>query len=124
MAFATYREDSIKNAGISSRNIFQIMVPCHQIQQWRTFLSSSANKANLIWFLVVEWKTRRREIRSNYVTSEKICLHISKDPLAEVAGLQLNSEEADTRIILHAAHAAADGYRAFVVTPDGMGDSS
>ncbi len=60
---------------------------------------------------------------SNYVTSEEICLHISKDQLAEVAGLQSNLEEADTRIILHAAHAAADGYRAFVVTWDGMGDS-
>ena len=46
------------------------------------------------------------------------------DQLAEVAGLQSNLEEADTRIILHAAHAAADGYRAVVVTWDGMGDSS
>ena len=105
-------------------SIFQIMVPCHRIQQWRKFLSSSANKANLIRFLVVEWKTCRRETRSNYVTSEKICLHVSKDQLAEVGGLQSNLEEADTRIILHAAHAAADGYRAFVVTWDGMGDSS
>ena len=41
---------------------------------------------------------------SNDVTSEEICLHISKDQLAEVAGLQSNLEEADTRIILHAAH--------------------
>ena len=30
----------------------------------------------------------------------------------------LNQEEADTRIILHAAHAAEEGYRAVVVTPD------
>ena len=58
---------------------------------------------------------------SNYITSEEICLHISKDQLAEVAGLQSNLEEADTKIILHADHAAADGYRAFVVTCDGMG---
>ena len=55
VAFATYREDSIKNADISNRNIFQNMVPCHRIQQWRNCLSSSANKANLIRFLVVEW---------------------------------------------------------------------
>ena len=59
---------------------------------------------------------------SNYVTSEEICLHISKDQLA--AGLYSNLEEADTTTILHAAHAAADGYRAFVVMWDGMGDSS
>ena len=49
-------------------------------------------------------------------------MDISKDQLA--AGLQSNLEEADTRIILHSAHAAADGYRAFVVTWDGMGNSS
>ena len=72
------------------------------------------------------WNARhsRRETRSNYGTSETICLHISNDQLAEVAGLQSNSEEADTRIMLHAAHAATDGYRAFVVTWDVMGDSS
>ena len=56
--FDTYREDSIKNAGIWNRNIFQIMVPCHRIQQRIKFLSSSTNKANLIRSLVIEWKTR------------------------------------------------------------------
>ena len=61
---------------------------------------------------------------SNYVTSEESCLPISKDQLAEVAGLQPNLEEADTRIMLHAAHASADGYRAFVVRchPSHIGD--
>ena len=63
--FDTYREDSIKNAGISNRNIFQIMVPCHRIQQWRKFLSSSTNKANLIRSLVVEWKTRKPRDKLN-----------------------------------------------------------
>ena len=56
-------------------------------------------------------------------TSEEICLHISKDQLAEVAGLQSNFEEADT-IIIQSAHASADGYRAFVVryNPSHIGD--
>ena len=58
VVFATQREDSIKSANISNMNIFQNMVPCHRIQQWRKFLSSSVNKANLIRFLVVELKTR------------------------------------------------------------------
>ena len=35
-----------------------------------------------------------------------------------VAGLQSNQEEADTRIILHAAHAAENGYSAVVITAD------
>ena len=57
----------------------------------------------------------------SYVIIIIIIIIISKDQLAEVAGLQSNLEEVDTRIIVHADHAAADGYRAFVVTCDGMG---
>ena len=63
--FATYREDSIKNEGISNRNIFQIMVSCHRIRQWRKFLSSSANKANLIRFLVIVWRARKPSDKLN-----------------------------------------------------------
>ena len=65
VVFATYREDSIKNGGISNRNIVQIMVPCHRIQQWRKFLSSSANNANPIRFLVVVWRTRKPRDKLN-----------------------------------------------------------
>ena len=60
--FDTHREDSIKNAERSNRGTttgiqFRNMTPGHRIQQWRKFLSSSANRANLIRFLVAEWKT-------------------------------------------------------------------
>ncbi|KAJ8377970.1 hypothetical protein AAFF_G00249600 [Aldrovandia affinis] len=86
---------------------------------WR---SSSANKANLIRFLVAEWKTPKLRDRLNdkqlYVASEESCLHITKDQWAEVASLQSNQEEADTRMILNAAHAAEEGYSAVVVTAD------
>ncbi|KAJ8384830.1 hypothetical protein AAFF_G00198170 [Aldrovandia affinis] len=87
VVFDVYQEDSIKNAkseqgcttGIQFRNI----APGHRIQQWRRFLSSSANKANLIRFLVGEWKTPKLRDRLNdkqlYVASEESCLHITKD---------------------------------------------
>ena len=65
VVFATYREESIKNEGISNRNIVQIMVPCHRIQQWRKFLSSSANNAKPIRFLVVVWRTRKPRDKLN-----------------------------------------------------------
>ena len=98
------------------------MAPGHRIQQWRKFLSSSANKANLIRFLVAEWKTPKLSEKLNdkqlYVASEETCLHITNDQWAEVAELQSNQEEADTRILLHAAHAAEEGYRAVVATAD------
>ena len=62
---------------------------------------------------MAEWKTSLLREKLNdkqlYVASEETCLHISKDQLAEVECLQPNQEEADTRTILHAAYAAAEG---------------
>ena len=73
-------------------------------------------------FLVAEWKTPNLKEKLNdkqlYVASEEPCFHITNDQWAEVAGLSSNQEEADTRIILHAAHAAEEGYRAAVVTAE------
>ncbi|KAJ8387590.1 hypothetical protein AAFF_G00152860 [Aldrovandia affinis] len=76
----------------------------------------------VLMFLVAKWKTPKLRDRLNdkqlYVTSEESCLHITKDQWAEVASLQSNQEEADTRMILNAAHAAEEGYSAVVVTAD------
>ena len=98
------------------------MAPGHRILQWGTFLSSSANKANLIRCMVAEWKTPKLRGKLNdkqlYVASEETCLHITNDQWAEVEELQSIQEEADTRIIFHAAHAAEEGYRAVVVTAE------
>ena len=81
-----------------------------------------ANQANLIRFLLAKWKTSKPKDKLNgkqlYVASEEFCLHISNDQWVNVTGLQSNLEEADTRIILHAAHAAGKCYIAVVVTAD------
>ena len=120
MVFDTHREDSIKNAERSNRVCttgiqFRNMAPGHQIQQWRT-----VNKANLIRFLVAEWKTPTLREKLNdkklYVASEETRLLITNDLLVVVAGLSSNQEEADTRIIWQAAHAAAEGYITVIVT--------
>ena len=127
VVFDMYREDSIKNVERSNRGSttgiqFRNMAPGHRIQQWRKFLGSSANKANLIRFLVAEWKTPNLREKLNdkqlYVASKETCMHINNDLWAEVAGLSSNQEEADIRIILHAGHAAEEGYRAVVVTAE------
>ena len=127
VVFDVYRDDSIKNAerenrGCSTGLQFRNIAPGHQIQQWRKFLTHSTNKANLIRFLVAEWKTTKlREKLKDiqlYVASEENCLLITKDKWEEVACLQSNQEEADTRIILHSAHAAEEGYKAVVVVAD------
>ena len=71
---------------------------------------------------MAEWKTPNLREKLNdkqiYVASEDTGLHITNEQWAGVAGLQSNQEEADTRIILHAAHAAEQGYRAVVVTAE------
>ena len=89
------------------------MAPCHQIQQW-----STANKANLIRFHVAELKTPKVSEKLNdkqlYVASEETRLLITNELWVEVAGMSSNQEEADTRIIWHAA---AEGYSAVIVTP-------
>ena len=76
----------------------------------------------LLRFLVAEWKTPNLWEKLNdkqlYVASEETCLHITNEQWAEVAGLSSNQEEADTRIILHAAHAAEEGHIAGVVTAE------
>ncbi|KAJ8398217.1 hypothetical protein AAFF_G00430610 [Aldrovandia affinis] len=113
VVFDVYQEDSIKNAERANRG-------CTTGIQFRNI--APANKANLIRFLVAEWKTPKLRDRLNdkqlYVASEESCLHITKDQWAEVASLQSNQEEADTRMILNAAHAAEEGYSAVVVTAD------
>ena len=62
---------------------------------------------------MAEWNIPKLREKHNdkqiYVASEATCLHINNDQWAEVAGLQSNQEEADTRIILNAAHAAEEG---------------
>ena len=96
VVFDTYREDSIKNAERSNRGSttgiqFRNMAPGHRIQQWRKFFSSSAN---LIRFLVAEWKTPKLTEKLNdkqlYVAREETCLHITNDQWADVAELQSN----------------------------------
>ncbi|KAJ8384450.1 hypothetical protein AAFF_G00204710 [Aldrovandia affinis] len=99
VVFDVYQEDSIKNAERANRGC-----------------------TTGIQFLVAKWKTPKLRDRLNdkqlYVASEESCLHITKDQWAEVASLQSNQEEADTRMILNAAHAAEEGYSAVVVTAD------
>ncbi|KAJ8367500.1 hypothetical protein AAFF_G00317230 [Aldrovandia affinis] len=99
VVFNVYQEDSIKNAERANRGC-----------------------TTGIQFLVATWKIPKLRDRLNdkqlYIASEESCLHITKDQWAEVASLQSNQEEADTRMILNAAHATEEGYSAVVVTAD------
>ena len=49
--------------------------------------------------------------KSLYVTYGEACYLLTKDQCAEIQTLKTTQEEADTRVLLPAWHAAEDGYR-------------
>ena len=83
-------------------------------------LSNGQNKTSLLQFLQTEWSqdkyATKLQHKHLYVTSEESCLHISSttnmDKLQseEVPQLTCQHEEADTRLFLHAKHAADHGH--------------
>ena len=124
VVFDVYREMSIKDAERLNRGAemsiqFRNISPGHNIQQWRKLLSSPSSKASLIKFLVNEWKeSRLREKLQDkelYATCEQECFRMTKDKWEEATTLTSTHEEADTRLFLHALHAAESGYKAVVI---------
>lgn len=93
---------------------------------WKKFLSSGRNKENLVAFLLESWsKMDRRSLGELqlYVTSGEHCtkLYSVDDGIVQeqVDELSCDHEEADTRLLLHAAHAARSGNRTVVIkSPD------
>lgn len=127
VVFDVYRDVSIKNAercnrGASESLQFKNIAAGHTIHQWRKFLCSPFNKSSLIKFLVEEWKKPEHRGRLGdkilYATCEDHCFKITKDNWEAIAELKSTHEEADTRVLLHAAHVAKDGYKAAVITAE------
>jgi len=71
---------------------------------------------------VETWKgPRLREKLSNkllYVTCEQQCFRITKEVWEEVTELKSSQEEADTRLLLHALHAAESGINSIVISAE------
>lgn len=125
--FDVYKETSIKdveraNRGASTGPQFRNISAGQIIQQWKKLLCSPSNKASLIKFLVNEWKgsnlRNKLEEKVMYVTCEQLCFKLTKDKWEEVAELKSSQEEADTRLLLHALHAAQLGYKSVVITAE------
>ncbi len=53
-----------------------------------------------------------------FVTCEEKCFKLTREKCEEVQVLRSNHEEADTRLFLHAQHAAAENYQAIVLVAD------
>ena len=54
-----------------------------------------------------------------YVTCEDQCFKITKQNSALVPELQSSQEEADTRLLLHACHAAESVHESIIISADG-----
>ena len=83
-------------------------------RQWQRVLSDSYNKEKLISFLVNEWASQKYlgklSEKELFVTSRDKCYKIyvrNSEILSEIVlALECTQEEADTRLLLHANHAA------------------
>lgn len=100
-----------------------------KLPSWKKFMSVSANKEQLIGFFVATWKAskeaaERLHQRQLYVTVGKSCESLTSHDGVTVESclipeLHSGQEEADTRMFLHASHAADAGAEAVVIrSPD------
>lgn len=94
------------NEGIS----FSDIRPAHKIMNWRRLLACSQTKEKLVVFLAESWKheTNIEKLgnRTLYVTCGEKCLVLTRDRWKFVQALECSHKEADTRMFLHAKHAA------------------
>ena len=127
VVFDTYKEVSIKNMqrlirgeelGVTLQNISASQL----VRQWREFLSKVGNKTSLITFMVNEWKTEKYTAKLKekilYATCEDKCYKITSESTETIEELESLHEEADGRLLFHAAHAAAAGFKAVIVAAE------
>ena len=88
------------------------------MKDWSQILSSSDSKRHLMEYFVQEWERKQHLVGENKqlcVTHESKCIRIMKEAVMEVPELACTHEEADTRVILHAYHAACSGFKSVVI---------
>ena len=87
--------------------------------QWEKYLRNGENKDTLVRFLLQEWQhekyQQRLEQRSLYVSHEGKCYLITSTGCKIVEPLNNNHIEADTRMMLHANHAAQQGHHTIII---------
>lgn len=115
VVFDVYREHSIKSAervnrGSQTGVMFIEIRPAHKIKNWKRLLASTETKNKLSKFLAESWKEEKIRAklgeRFMFVTLGEHCFKLTKDECEEIPALKSNQEEADTRLLLHAKHAA------------------
>jgi len=92
----------------------------YRVKNWRQILSSSDSKRHLREYFVRAWERKQDLVGENKqlnVTQESKCVKITKEAVMKVHELACTRtrEEADTRVILHASHAACSGFKSVVI---------
>ena len=98
--------------------------------QWKKFLRSSDNKKAFLHFLADEWSRQSyvsaqlTDSKVMFVNDNELCYRLQRASdgtilREEISALECNHAEADTRLILHAAHAGNSGHRCIIIkSPD------
>ncbi|CAH1248853.1 Hypp8457 [Branchiostoma lanceolatum] len=127
VVFDVYQENSIKSVererrGSECGTEFRHIQPEHKVLQWKKFVLNPKNKTSLTRFLTNEWKQDkyRRKLKDKvlFIACDEGCHKISTERTHVVRDLNSNQEEADTRIMLHVAHAARSGYETVIVSSE------
>lgn len=127
-----YPEVSIKNlersrrAGDGARRVQIYGSDQKTPTQWKKFLSEGTNKEALAEFLFGAWKgadlTAVGQDFSLYISHGAICHCVTVErgiqTLSAVDGLTCDHEECDTRVFLHAQHAADTHKTVIIKSPD------
>ena len=134
VVFDVYVENSIKNSERSLRGeetrfeVKDIITSAQKVRQWRSILTRISNKTCLISFIVHEWQTDKSrdklEGKTLYATVGDKCHKITSEGHEVVPELQCQQEEADGRLLFHAAHAAKEGFPAVVISSEDTDVSS
>jgi len=108
--------------GIPSATRYSNIQAGHKIQQWKKFLSTSDNKQQFINFIGEEWQLSqyrsKLESKEFFPTTGGTCRKLSVTTVEVIQELTCTYEEADTRLLLHASHAAANGLHNIIVAVD------
>jgi len=122
VVFEVYMDQSIKDAERANHTadtgILRDHSKSYMVKNWRQILSSSDSKRHLMGYFVQDWERKQHLVGENkqlYVTQESKCIKITKEAVMKVHELACTREEADTRVILHASHAACSGFKSVVI---------
>ncbi len=122
-----YRVNSLKSAMRQVRRNDSQRCKCYEVRRNYTapeaseFFASEQNKAALLNFLCDEWSSRPLSQPHMHLylgggfTDEKKSVLVTNESVSHVPELASTQEEADTRVVLHAIHAARNGAERVVV---------